>query len=96
MIEYSISQAKNDLPKIVHEAERQGVVRLHRRGRPVAVILSEEEYRRLLREGGGERSLFDSISEWRREAGDDLPDVGSGEVDAWRDRTPGRTFAWPT
>jgi prevent-host-death family protein len=96
MSEYSIAQAKNELPRIIHEAERQGMVRLSRRGRPVAVILSDEEYRRLVKRGGGETSLFDTISEWRRTVGDDLPDMGPEEVEGWRDRSPARTFEWPT
>ena len=45
--DYSIAQAKQDLPAIVHEVERSGSARLTRRGQPVAVMLSIEEFERL-------------------------------------------------
>lgn len=45
--DYSIAQAKQDLPAIVHEVERTGQARLTRRGRPVAVVLSMAEFERL-------------------------------------------------
>lgn len=45
--DYSIAQAKQDLPAIVHEVERSGRARLTRRGRPVAVVLSIAEFERL-------------------------------------------------
>jgi prevent-host-death family protein len=45
--DYSIAQAKQDLPAIIHEVERTGRARLTRRGRPVAVVLSIAEFERL-------------------------------------------------
>lgn len=44
---YSIAEARNDLASIVHDVEGASAVELTRRGRPVAVLLSVEEYRRL-------------------------------------------------
>ncbi len=44
---YSIAEARNHLSEVVHEAESTGPVTLTRRGRPVAVVVAEEEYRRL-------------------------------------------------
>lgn len=46
--DYSIAQARHDLPAIVHEVERNGRVRITRRGRLVAVVLSIAEFERLL------------------------------------------------
>lgn len=46
---FSISQAKDQLPRIVHEAEAGGAVALTRRGKPVAVLISKAEYDRLQR-----------------------------------------------
>jgi len=46
--DYSIAQARHDLPAIVHEVERNGRARITRRGRPVAVVLSIAEFERLL------------------------------------------------
>ncbi len=44
MSDYSIAEAKTHLPRIIHEAENNGVIHLTRYGKPVAVILSESEY----------------------------------------------------
>jgi prevent-host-death family protein len=46
---FSISEAKDQLPRIVHEAEAGGAVALTRRGKPVAILLSKAEYDRLQR-----------------------------------------------
>jgi len=44
----SIAQAKDHFSEIVAAAERGGVVTVTRRGKPVARLLSESEYGRLL------------------------------------------------
>jgi len=44
---YSIAAAKNNLSGLVHEAEQGHPVRLTRRGKPVAVLISTEQYKRL-------------------------------------------------
>ena len=45
--QYSIAEAKNKLPSIIHSVERGPSVKLTRRGRPVAVLLSIQENERL-------------------------------------------------
>ena len=50
--DYSIAQARHDLPAIVHEVERNGRARITRRGRPVAVVLSIAEFERLTSKRG--------------------------------------------
>ena len=44
---YSIAAAKNNLSGLVHEVEQGHPVRLTRRGKPVAVLISTEQYERL-------------------------------------------------
>ena len=44
---YSIAAAKNNLSVLVHEAEQGHPVRLTRRGKPVAVLISTQQYERL-------------------------------------------------
>jgi prevent-host-death family protein len=44
---YSIAEARQNLPAIVHEAERAGSVPITRRGQVVARLLAEHEYQRL-------------------------------------------------
>lgn len=43
----TITEAKNKLPAIVHEVEKGPSVKLTRRGRAVAVLLSIKEYQAL-------------------------------------------------
>ena len=45
--DYSIAQARQDLPAIVHEVQRDGRARITRRGQPAAVMLSIAESERL-------------------------------------------------
>jgi prevent-host-death family protein len=44
---YSIAAAKNNLSSLVHEVEQGRPVRLTRRGKPVAVLMSTAQYERL-------------------------------------------------
>lgn len=43
----SIAEAKNKLPSIIHYVEKGPNIQLTRRGKPVAVLLSIREYKRL-------------------------------------------------
>lgn len=45
--QYSIAEAKDRLPKLVHEAEAGAVVEITRRGQAVAVLISTAAYERL-------------------------------------------------
>ena len=45
--QYSIADARRNLPSLVNEAEAGSEVHLTRRGRAVAVVVSVEEYERL-------------------------------------------------
>ena len=45
---YSIAEARQSLPAIVHEAERTGAVRITRRGHLVARLVAEHEFQRLV------------------------------------------------
>lgn len=76
--QYSIAQARDHLPGIVHEVERGAPVELTRRGKPVAVILSLQDYRRL---SSGRIDLWQAIEpeEW---------------LEGVRARSPGRPFEW--
>ena len=46
---YSIAEARQSLPAIVHEAERAGTVRITRRGKVVVRLVAEHEFQRLKR-----------------------------------------------
>ena len=82
----SITAARNSLPSIVHSVEEGAAVELTRRGRPVAVLLSCSEYRRLK---GGRRDLWQEVQAFRGAA--DLEDLDVEEVfSGLRDRSRGR------
>lgn len=91
--QYSIAEARNRLPGIVHDVERNGPVELTRRGKPVAVMLSVQEYRRLTNGAGG---FWQAYQQWRRTVNwDEWDDGVVDEILASRDRSPGREFSWP-
>ena len=52
--QYTIAEAKNKLPSIIHSVEKEAPVTLTRHGRPVVVLLSIRQYERL----GGEKEGF--------------------------------------
>lgn len=84
--ELSIAHARNRLPALVHEVEEGRPVRLTRRGKPVAVLVSLREYERL---GAGRPDLWESIESFRRQS--DLGDLDVDEIFAGvRDRSSGR------
>ncbi len=47
MSQFSIAEAKSQFAQLVNQAESGQAVRITRRGRPVAVLLSEAEFARL-------------------------------------------------
>jgi prevent-host-death family protein len=83
--QYTISEAKNKLPAIVHAVEKGPSVKLTRRGRPVAVLLSIKEYRALHRNREG---FWDALKVFREENNEVW--MSDQELEALRDRTPGR------
>jgi antitoxin Phd len=83
---HSIAEARNNLARLVHIAEDGEPVRLTRRGRPVAVILSLTEYERLRAAGDG---LWDRLQRFRDGVEAEQPSGQSGGVswggeEAWR------------
>lgn len=85
--QYSIARARDNLPGIVHEVEHGAEVELTRRGKPVAVVLSIQEYRRLK---AGKVGFAEAYAAFRRDA--DLESLGITPeyFDSLRDRSPGR------
>jgi len=88
--QYSIAEARNHLPAIVHEAERGKPVRITRRGKPVAVLLSIDAYERLARTRPDFWSALQAFRERRDVSGLDVDEIFAGV----RDRSPGRAAAW--
>ena len=61
-----IFEAKNRLPFYIHKAETEGPVFLSRRGKNVAVIISQEEYEEKIAQ---KHSFIDQVHELRSKYG---------------------------
>ena len=87
--QYSIAEARNHLPAIVHDAEAGTAVALTRRGKPVAVLISIADYARLTRRS----DPWAALEAFRQSH--DLADLNVEEVfGEVRDRAPGRQVKW--
>ncbi|MBM3556466.1 MAG: type II toxin-antitoxin system Phd/YefM family antitoxin [Alphaproteobacteria bacterium] len=64
MATYSITEAKKRLAELVRQAEGGRVVRITRRGRRVAVLVSDRDFTRLERP---RRKITDHLADWRKE-----------------------------
>ena len=84
---YSIAEARNNLPRIIHQAENGTLIELTRRGESVAVLLSKQQYQQF-REG--ESGYWNSLQEFRKKY--NLKDLGIDATnwDRLREKGPGR------
>lgn len=88
--QYSIAQARDHLPGLVHDAEKGSRVELTRRGKPVAVLISVAEYERLTQ---GHPDFWQRLKAFREK--NDLEELDVEEIFAGvRDRSPGREVKW--
>ena len=86
--QYTIAEAKNKLPALVHSVEKGPAVKLTRHGRPVAVLLSLREYERLNRKkGDGYWHTLTTLRQVMEREGAFLSD---GDLSDLRDVTSGR------
>ncbi|MCP4697237.1 MAG: type II toxin-antitoxin system Phd/YefM family antitoxin, partial [Gammaproteobacteria bacterium] len=76
MLQYPIAEAKDHLSKLLYQVEKGETIELTRRGRPVAVVLSEEEYRRMSQP---KKSFGEALREFRAKA--DFEGLSNEEVD---------------
>ena len=88
---YSIAEARHNLAAIVHEAERQSPVELTRRGEPVAVLLSIQEYQRLLSK---ETPFWEAYTAFRSSIDLAKLDIEPSLFEGIRDPSPGREMEW--
>ena len=86
---YSIAEARNRFAQLVRDAEATNQpVQVTRRGRPVAVILSADEYEKLVA-NQPKRNFWTAYLEWREKWDIDNVDIDSDDI--WsdvRDHTP--------
>jgi len=89
--QYSIAKARDHFTSLVRTVERESAVELTRRGKPVAVMLSIQEYKRLSTRQAG---FWEAYSAFRERV--NLQELGI-EPDTFaglRDRSPGREVRW--
>lgn len=88
----SIADAKNNLSHLIHQLEVEESIHLTRYGKPVAVMVSESQYQKLI---SPPKSLNLAILNWRAQL-DEVSDVGltGNELDAIRKESAGREFTW--
>ena len=79
----SVADARRRLPQLLREVEAGEGIRITRRGRPVAVLLSVEEYERLRRH---RPSLRSALARFRARLGE----AEGVDLDVPRDLSPGR------
>ncbi len=84
---YSIAEARSDLPGLIHDVERGGPVKITRRGKPVAVILSVQEYDRIT---VSRPTFAEAYEAWKSSVDFDEIAVEPDHFAALRDRSPGR------
>ena len=88
---YSIAEARDRFTSIVRDVEEKVAgVELTRRGRPVAVLLSVREYRRL----SGEKGFWDAYVAFREGAGLQGLGIEPEVFEGLRDASPGREAGW--
>ena len=91
MPSYSLAEARNRFAEIVHDLKRVQRITVTRRGRPVAVLISVEEYERL---ASGAAPFWNAYSAFRNAF--DLAKLGiEPEVfEGPREPSPGREMNW--
>ena len=62
MFDVSVADARTHLTRLLRQVEAGGPVQITRRGKPVAVLLSQADYQRLAQP---RRSFTEFVREWR-------------------------------
>ncbi|MBT3222088.1 MAG: type II toxin-antitoxin system Phd/YefM family antitoxin [Proteobacteria bacterium] len=84
---YSIAEARKQLPSLINEVEGGQHVEITRRGRPVAIVIPLEEYKRISSEPD---SFSMAYSAWRQTVDQADLEWPDGFYDELRDRSGGR------
>ena len=80
-------EAKNKLPLFMHQAETTGPVFISRRNKTVGVILSIDEYNKLVA-AKPKRTILEAAAEFRKKVDDTLTDEDIDRIFNVRDETP--------
>ena len=84
---YSVAEARQNLARLIRSAERGRAVRITRRGKPVAVLLSASGYLALASEAP---SFLEAVGAVRERLGVERLEIGDEDFVGLRDESPGR------
>jgi prevent-host-death family protein len=88
---YSIAETRNRFAEIVRDLKRVSRVEVTRRGRPVAVLISIEEYEQLCTGSATFAGAYEAFRNTADLAQADIdPEIFADE----RDASPGREISW--
>lgn len=90
--QFSIAEAKNRLPALVHSTDEGVAIELTRRGKPVAVLISMRDYERLTRRHEGFWGALESFRRRQPESQESV--ITDADFIGLRDRSPGREEPW--
>ncbi len=85
--QYTIAEAKNKLPSIIHSVEKGFPVKLTRHGRTVAVLLSVNQYEKLSREMDG---YWEALECFRNRIRREDTQIADSDFEGLRDDSSGR------
>ena len=85
-----IDEAKNNLSQLIYQLEADETIHRTRHGKPVAVMLSEANYQKLIHKNN---SLYQSIQQWRTELNDEVA-LTETELNNIRTSSQERVFTW--
>ncbi len=90
MTQYSITQMQENLDGVMQAVEREKAIEITQQGKQVAVLLSVDEYRRLV--GERQSGLDVALAKFRQELVEEGLDIDPDEMfKDVRDRSPART-----
>ena len=89
--QYPIAEARNHLTSLVRAVEQEEVIELTRRGEPVAVLLSIQEYRRLT---FGRTRFWEAYMAFQNSVNLSELDIQPDIFARVRDVSPGREVTW--
>ncbi len=84
---YSIAEARDQLTRLVHDAEKGIAIELTRRGKPVAALVSLKDYHRVR---GGKPLFWKALLKFRTQANLRAAGFDSRVFTRLRDRSRGR------
>jgi len=91
MTTVNIVEAKSHLTALICRAEEGERVHLSRHGKPVAVLLSEQDYRALT---DRRADPYKAMMAWRKQADFSGEELNDEEIDGWRSSEIEREFSW--